>query len=507
MGSKSNGLGGAMRDWAWLLKWGWIASGLLALAFLFSTWHSAGASKEDDRPPVRDSSGPGVDLPPSDTVPIAAIKSLHRDAVQVSPYQLVFTYGFLPITLGGQPSPDEAGFYYVQIGDVTGDGKNDLVSLGYVSEPSELLHVYPQLPNGLLGPSERYAVPSVIGLALADMNNDGTADVVMTNIQGVTLALSDGRGKLRVVPFSTTVADKKEMDVPAVAADFDRDGNIDVLTHLSVTHADKGDMNSDRRSRFRLFYGDGVGGIRRSMDFAIFGVDTHDYGAYDTERATSLAVDDLNGDGYPDIAMASRRFIFVEQGAPRFISIYTNDQTGGFVETDLINAFVKTPNSTIVLQRIAIGDFNSDGRQDLAASPIMNVTYTYWFLQLASGAFPDMPDYKRRSGQIVESMVGFDLNADRKDDLLLGNSGWGQIVYHLQNDGVLGEETNVPLSGFAGYDVLARINPTGLAVGDLNSDGCPDVAVAADYNGLQVFMGLNCTRRHNTGGRLPAQRL
>lgn len=501
-----------MLAWPWLLKWGWTASGFFLLIFLFATWHSAGAGKDDAQPVASRDSGLVVELPQVDAVAVATAGTVDRKAAaQVLPYQLVFTYGLLPLTLGGQPSPDQADFIYVQIGDVTGDGRDDLVSMGYVSDPpnDEVFHVYPQLSDGTLGAPMGYLVPQnvVMGLALADMNNDGTKDVVLTGVEGVSLALSDGHGKLRMVPFSSTTGDKKNINLPTITLDLDQDGNLDVIAHLSVAHADFYDTSEDRRSRFRVFYGDGAGGTTRSEDFAIFGVDYHDYGAFDVETPTALVVKDINQDGYPDIAMASRRFVFAEQQNPPFISIYVNDRSGGFLAPTLIKANIPGGSSTITLESLGVGDFNGDGRQDLAAAPVSNFSDVHVFLQTTAGAFPEVPSYSRVAWPLVKPMAGVDLDANGKEDLLIGHSNWGQIGYYLQSDGELDNEINVQLSGFAGFRLDGSIGPNSMATGDLNSDGCTDVAVAVSYNGLQVFMGQNCVRRHLTGGPLPAQRL
>lgn len=502
-----------MLAWPWLLKWGWIASGLFVLVLLFATWHSAGAGKDEARPVAGDAPGIGVDLRQDDAVAIEAAGTVdHGAAAQVLPYQLVFTYGLLPRTLDGQPSPNQAEFIHAQIGDVTGDGRDDLVSMGYVSDPpnDEVLHVYPQLPDGTLGAPMRYPVPQdvTVGLALADMNNDGIQDVVVTDVESVSLALSDGHGTLRMVPFGSTTGDKKSINLAASTLDLDQDGNLDVIAHLSVAYADFYDTSEDRRSRFRVFYGDGAGGTTRSADFAIFGVDHHDYGAFDVETPTALVVRDINQDGYPDIAMASRRFVFVEQQNPPFISIYLNDGSGGLLAPTLIKANIPGGNSTITLESLGVGDFNGDGRQDLAAAPVSNFSSVQVFLQTIAGTFPEVPSYSREAWPLIRPMVGVDLDTDGKEDLLVGHSNWGQVGYYLQGDGALAtNEINVPLSAFAGFQVDGSIGPDSMAAGDLNSDGCTDVAVAARYNGLQVFMGENCMRRHFTGGPLPPQRL
>lgn len=429
------------------------------------------------------------------------------DTKAANPFALTFTNGFLPFMRNGQPAQEWAEFHHAEVGDVTGDGRDDLISLGQTEDPTApwMLYVYPQLPNGNLGPPNRYEVDgydTIIGLSLADMNNDRTQDVVMTHSQGISLGLSGSDGLLRIVGLSSTIADNKDASVAAVTLDLDRDGNQDVVTHLSVRYGYEYDRSVDRRSRFRVVYGDGKGASQRSEDFGIFGVlyePGTPYEAFDAEMATSLVAGDLDGDGETDLAMASRRANFGEQLNPPFISLYFNDRMGRFRAPRLIKANIGYGADLTVLEHLGIGDFNGDGRNDLVATPYENGAKIWVFLQTQAGVINEAANYNRNTLDIPVSLDGVDLDTDGRDDLLLGHSGWGAIGYHLQKGGSLLGEVVVGLSGFAGWQVDGSISKTGVATGDLNSDGCTDVAVAARYNGLQVFRGSNCVKAISSG--------
>lgn len=498
-----------MHYWTWLLKWFLALSAAFLLVVLLVTWRPA-IQPATDLPASH--GGAALDDPvPRGTPDTPANSPVAVDAAsataQPPPYALVFKYGFLPFLSNGQPSTLQADFYYARIGDVTGDNRHDLVSYGIVEDPvyDEMLYVYPQLSNGTLGAPIRQPVSGVIGLALADMNNDGREDVVITQMQGISLGILDDAGKLQIIPFASTIDDKQGMDIAADTLDLDSDGNLDVLAHVSVWYAEVGDSSLDRRSRFRVFYGDGNGGVRGTKDFAVFGTESHDYGDYDSETASAVVLKDLNADGYPDIAMAAQRYIFGSQGRSWVISTYRNNKAGGFLAPQVINAY--TSEFSAALDRLGVGDFNGDGRQDLAAAPTTMQSYAYLFLQTSSGTFLQTSSYDRSVTPLVMPLIGVDLDTDGKDDLLMGHSNWGQFGYLLQKNGLLGEETPVGLLLFAGERLDGGIDWNSLATGDLNSDGCKDVAVAVVYNGLQVFQGRNCIRRYFLGGPNPARPL
>jgi len=397
-----------------------------------------------------------------------------------------------------------AEFHHVMIGDVTGDGKDDLISYGETEDPvsPRMLYVYPQSPSGLLESARRFVIDGwdpVVGLSLADMNGDGVDDIVVTHAQGISLLLTSDSGGLSLQHVSSTEPDGLETNVAAVSLDVDQDGAMDLVSHLSVTHAESGNMTLDRRSRFRVLFGDGRGGVLRSEDTLHFGVETGDYGHYDKDSVTSLAIGDLNGDGLNDLVTASRKFVFADQQNPPFISIYENTGLGGFAEPFLISL------ADIGGEYVGVGDFNGDGRKDLAVTDSSNITPIRVFHQRADG-FRPVPDYARRTGSISVSVNGADLDLDGRDDLLIGHSNWGLISHYLQGNGVIAEAVFTALSGFAGYRLTGSISTSGVASGDLNSDGCTDVAVAASFNGLQVFLGSDCAPRRVTGGRYPGRR-
>ena len=186
-----------------------------------------------------------------------------------------------------------------------------------------------------------------------------------------------------------------------------------------------------------------------------------------------LAAGDLNGDGAADLAVATY------QGSSDAVSVLLNDRnwpTTGFAAQ--VPYTVGSCPYAVVL-----GDFDGDGKPDLAVSrcgPYVDV-----LLNQGGGAFPSpalTPLYP--VGGFPESAAVGDFNRDGRPDLAVPSES-GALVSVLLNSG------NWPDAGFSPYQPYPVGNqPFAVAVADFNGDGWPDLAVANDTDGT-VSLLLN----------------
>jgi len=180
-------------------------------------------------------------------------------------------------------------------------------------------------------------------------------------------------------------------------------------------------------------------------------------------NAISVATGDFNGDGKMDLA--------VTDSAASPLGVLLGDGSGGFTNTGNYTAGVN-PST------VAVGDFNGDGIADLAVTGPggQNVSV---LLGKGDGTFQTAVSYI--AGTSPKFVATGDFNADGRPDLAVADYATGNILVLLGNgDGVF-----QPAVRYA-----AGTNPDSIAVGDFNGDGKADLAVSNFGGGnLSVLLG------------------
>ncbi|MDH3527362.1 MAG: VCBS repeat-containing protein [Gammaproteobacteria bacterium] len=287
------------------------------------------------------------------------------------------------------------------------------------------------------------------GIAIADLNGDTKPDLVTSNIfiddrpphpGHVTVSLQQA-----VTPgmFENGVDYQVGADPQFVAAaDLNSDGRIDLLT-----------TNYNDNSLSLLEQSPAVTGAY--LPVTNLAIATHPDG---------IVLADINGDSVDDI---------VTTGWYLALLLNTPGNPGSFTDGGTINTNSYIPS-------VAAGDIDGDGRIDLVAADTTNGAVLVFFQDNAPaqpGTYSGMTTYPAGNQPFDVELT--DLDGDAKLDIVIANLGTPSDP-DTASVAVLIQDHNAAARGqfLAAVFYTTGARSQDVAVGDLNDDGLPDLAVA-----------------------------
>ncbi len=337
-----------------------------------------------------------------------------------------------------------------------------------------------------------------MGVAVGDFDNDGFPDLYVTGVGRNWLYRNDGNGTF------TDVTDKAGVggsgwSVGACFVDYDRDGRLDLI----VTRYLDWDFSQNR------YCGERKPGYRSYCHPDLFKPVTHlvfhnngdgtftdvsvesGLGAVPS-KGLGIAVNDFDGDGWPDICVANDSF--PEQ-------LFRNNRDGTFTEIagDLGLAYDED-GKTFAGMGVDFADYNNDGLPDIIINALANQRYAL---------------YKNQGGRAFDYVSG----PSGLSAISASHSGWGAKFFDYDNDGwkdlfvaqghVMDNiELTQPSARYrepllllqnrrgnfhdvsrdSGKVFQTAMSARGAAFGDLNNDGQVDIAINCNDGPALVLM-------------------
>ncbi len=340
--------------------------------------------------------------------------------------------------------------------DFNRDGKLDLVTANAAAGTvSRLLGD----GSGGLGPATSFAAgPNPTDVVAGDLDRDGLLDLVVASSSGTSVSLLRGlSGGSFAAPVSFGVGSVLRR---VYLADFNRDGRKDLVAV------------SEAGSWVRVFAGNGTIGFGAQL------------AGLSPGAPAAAAPGDFNADGKLDLAVALR--------GTDVVAVYLGDGTG-FLGNGAGSAtpFVSVPTGVTPLD-VAAGDLDRDGKIDLVTADSVAGEAT---VMLGNGNGNFTPKTAATVGGNPVRVALVDLDRDGALDLVALDDN--PLLPRLA--AFRGSATPPTLFDSTPYAVslAASSAPGGLAIGDLTSDGRPDLATALSATDQALVVpnlsGTGCT--------------
>jgi len=391
--------------------------------------------------------------------------------------------------------------------DYDGDGWPDILLINGMDWPGHkrqrsTLKLYKNNRNGTFTDVTRAAGLDVemygMGLAVADYNNDGFADIFVTCVGQNRLFRNTGKGTFIDATQTSGLGGRTGFSTSALWFDYDRDGLLDLFVCNYVRWTAEHDVFCSLDGRHKSYctpeaYRGDTCWLFRNRGNGTFEDVTARCGIFDSSsKSLGVTMIDSDIDGWPDLFVAN-------DTQPN--KLYRNLRNGSFKDVAVEGGLAF---STDGKARAGMGadaaDFENSGVPGLAVTNFDNEMIGL-YRPLGRGLFEDVA-VQAGIGAASRNSLGFgcmfaDFRLDGSVDLVVanghidetvrnirGNVGYAQPPHLFLNQG---NGTFKEAAGEAGRDFAQPRVGRGLACGDFDRDGDVDLLMTTNNGPAVLF--------------------
>ncbi len=288
------------------------------------------------------------------------------------------------------------------------------------------------------------------GLVIGNLDNDGKPDVVVSN---------NSINSLRFYRNTTTGA------APAFVAD------ATLASGTAPTSMSLGDIDNDGRLDLAVACNNGgnaIVSVYRNLSSvgAISFQAKQDFTGVNGQNLRDAKIQDVDGDGKPDLIITN------QWNSGTKVSVLKNTHVSGNFSA---GTFAPKVDFTVVDRpaKLAMADFDGDGKVDLAVSNNTNSSRLSIFRNTSASGFIDANSFAAAynislTGSWAHDVHAADFDGDGKTDIVIGENNAGSMKF-FRNTSTIGNlsfATSTIATGWGGFNIQ---------IGDLNSDGKVDV--------------------------------
>ncbi|GHM99829.1 hypothetical protein WSM22_13190 [Cytophagales bacterium WSM2-2] len=305
-----------------------------------------------------------------------------------------------------------------------------------------------------------------VGSVCFDFDGDGKIDLndAYANFQNTTSGST--------ISFGTATYTNVSSYTGAISSDFNKDGKIDVaLVNASTT--------------IRIYENLSTRGtFQNTGSFSTFNTNSVNLTLPANSAGNGgLVAEDFDGDGYDDI-------IAVVPSTNQY-SVFLNAAQASIIKSSSFSVASNSTTSGIQPQGIAAGDFDGDGKTDMAICYFNSTKVSVYKNSSTTGNISFGAPLDLTAATKGYGITAQDLDGDGKAELIVIHqpvSGSNGSFTIFQNT-----STGSTLSFSAGVNYSLTRSPQALAVADINGDQKPDILIVASggstapFNALMVF--------------------